>query len=61
MIDMHSAGRQHSHREGLVKIHMANVTAAGSRVGQTDLSVQVGTVQVDLTAVIVNDLARLEQ
>ena len=58
---MYSSGRQHLHREGLVKIHVANITAAGGRVGQTDLGVQIGTIQVDLAAVIMDDLARLHQ
>ena len=43
--------------KGLVKIHVANITTAGSRVGQTNLCVEVGTVEVNLTAVVVDDIA----
>jgi hypothetical protein len=42
-----------------VEVKMAHVTSADSWVRQTYLSVQVGTVQVNLTAVVVDDLAGL--
>lgn len=51
--------QQNLHGEGLVEIEMANISTARSRVGKTDLSVEVGTVEVDLTAVLVDDLARV--
>jgi hypothetical protein len=45
--------------EGLVQIEMAHVGADSSRVGQTDLGVEVGAVEVDLTAVAMDDFACL--
>jgi hypothetical protein len=47
------------HGEGLVEVQVANVAAADRRVGEADLGVEVGAVQVNLTAVVVDDLARL--
>ena len=47
--------------EGLVQVHVADITTAGRRVGEANLSVQVGTIQVHLTPVFVDDLASLER
>ena len=47
------------HGECLMQVHVADVTAADGRVCQTDLRIEVGTVQIDLTPVIVDDLARV--
>ena len=38
---------------------MADITTADGRVRQTDLRIEVGTVQIDLTPVVVDDLARV--
>lgn len=43
----------------LVQVEMTDVGADGARVGQADLGVQVGAVEVDLTAVAVDDFAGL--
>lgn len=48
-----------SHGERLVKVHVANVTAAGGRVRETDLSIQIRSVKVDLTTVLMDYIARL--
>jgi len=47
------------HGKSLVKVHMTDITTTGSRVGQTYLSVEISSVQVYLTSVVVNDLAGL--
>lgn len=47
------------HCKSLVEIHVADVTTTGRRIGQTNLGVKVGTIKVDLTTVIVNNLAGL--
>ena len=38
---------------------MANITAAGGRVRETNLSVQIRPVEINLTAVLMDDIARL--
>jgi hypothetical protein len=48
-----------AHCEGLVKVQVTDITAADRRVCQADLRVQVSAIQVDLTPVVVNDLASL--
>ena len=47
------------HSEGLVQVHVADITTADRRVCQPDLRIKVGTVQIDLTPVVVDDLARV--
>ena len=39
---------------------MADITTADGRVCQTDLRIEVGTVQIDLTTIIMNDFASLK-
>ena len=48
-----------SHGKRLVKVHMTNITTAGGRVGEADLSIQIRSVEVDLTTVTMDDVARL--
>ena len=43
--------------EGLVEVHVANIATACSRVCKADLSIEIGTVEIDLTTVLMNDLA----
>lgn len=38
---------------------MTNITTAGGRVGEADLSIQIRSVEVDLTTVTMDDVARL--
>lgn len=45
--------------ESLVKVHMANITSACSWVSQADLSIEIRAVEVDLTAVLVYNLASI--
>lgn len=45
--------------EGLVKVQVANVSTESSRRSKTNLSIHVGTVHVDLTAVLVDKIASL--
>ena len=47
------------HSKGLVQVHVADVTAADRRVCQTNLGVEVRAVQIDLSAIFVNDLTRV--
>ena len=47
------------HGKGLVEVHVADIASTGRRVRETDLGVQVRTVEVDLAAVLVDDVARL--
>lgn len=42
-----------------MQVEVTNVSATNKRIGQTDLSVQVGTIQVNLTAILVNDVTGL--
>lgn len=42
--------------EGLVEVEMADIGANGTRRGQANLSVHVGTVHVDETAVLVDEV-----
>ena len=48
-----------SHRERFVKVHMTNIATAGGRVCETNLSIQICPVEVNLTTVLVDDIARL--
>jgi len=43
--------------KGLVQVHVANVASTGRRVGQANLSVKIGTVEINLTAVLVDNVA----
>lgn len=52
-------GYENPHGEGLVEIHMAYITPTGCWVGETDLSVQVGTVQVHLATILMDDATSL--
>ena len=45
--------------ESLVKVQVANISAEGTRRGQTNLSIHVGTVHVDLATILVNNVANL--
>ena len=36
---------------------MANITTACSRVCKADLSIEIGTIEIDLASVLMNDLA----
>ena len=51
----------YSHSEGLVEVHMADVATASRRVRKTNLGIQVGTVEVHLSAIFMNNLASLER
>ena len=41
-----------------MKVHVTNITAAGGRIRETDLSIQIRTIEVDLTTILVDDIAR---
>ncbi len=43
--------------EGLVQIHVADIGAELRRPHQSDLGIQIGAVEIDLAAVIMNDVA----
>src|SRR5262249_42618571 len=43
--------------KGLVKVEMADVSAIPSRLRQPDLRVEIGAVEIDLSAMGVNDAA----
>ena len=45
--------------KGLVQVQMTDIGAVVTRPAQADLGVHVGAVEVDLAAVVVNDLADL--
>ena len=45
--------------EGLVEVQVADIATTGRRVRETNLSVQIGTIQIHLTAVVVDDLASI--
>ena len=47
------------HSEGLVQVHVAHVTTAYSGVRHPNLGVEVSTVQIDLSTVVMDDLASL--
>ena len=47
------------HCEGLVQVQVAYVGADEAGVGDADLTVHIGSVHVDLTAVLVDDVADL--
>jgi hypothetical protein len=49
----------YSHGKRLVKVHMTNIAAASGRVRETNLSIQVCSVEVYLAAVFMDDIARL--
>ena len=54
---IHAKGN--SHGKGLVQVHVTNVTPTNRRVSQTNLSIEIGTVQVNLATIVMNDLASL--
>ena len=41
-----------------MKVHVTNIATTGGRVRETNLSVQVRTIEVDLTTILVGDVAR---
>ena len=45
-----------SHRECLVQVHVTDVTSTLHRVRQADLGVEIGSVKVHLSTVVMNDL-----
>jgi len=47
------------HGERLVKIHMANITTASGRICETNLSIQIRSIKVYLTTILMDNLARL--
>ena len=49
----------YSHGKRLVKVHMTNIAAASGRVRETNLSIQVCSVEVYLASVFMDDIARL--
>lgn len=44
-----------------MKIHMADISTTGSRICGTNLGIQVGTVEVYLTTVVMDDLTSLHR
>ena len=54
-------GSKYLHSKGLVKIHVADVSATGCRVCEANLGVQVRTIEVDLATILVDNLAGLRQ
>lgn len=46
-------------RKSLVQVHVADITTAYSGIGQTDLGIEVGTIQVHLTTVVMDDLTSI--
>jgi hypothetical protein len=40
-----------------MKVHMANVTTASSGVRETNLSIQIRSVEIDLTTIFMDDIA----
>lgn len=57
--DAHLRAQEHLHGERLVKVHVTDITAAGSRVCETNLGVQICSVEIDLTTIFVDDITRL--
>ena len=45
--------------KSLMEVHVADIASTRSRVCKTDLSVEVCTIKVNLTAVLVNDFASI--
>ena len=43
-----------------MQVHVTNISTANRRVCEAYLGIEVGAVQVDLTAIVMDDLARLE-
>ena len=41
-----------------MKVHVANIATAGGRVRETNLSIQIRSIEVDLTTVFVDDITR---
>ena len=52
-------GTDHSHGERLVKVHMANITPTCGRVCETNLGIQIRSVEINLTTILVDNIARL--
>ena len=40
-----------------MKVHMTNIAATGSRVRETDLGIQICTIEINLTTVFMDDIA----
>ena len=51
--------QERSHGERLVKVHVADITTAGSRICETNLGIQIRSVEIDLTTILMDDIARL--
>lgn len=49
----------HSHSKVLVQVEMANIASAHRRVRQSNLCVEICTIQVNLSTTVMNDLAGL--
>jgi hypothetical protein len=45
--------------KGLVKIEMTDVTTTGSGIGKSNLGVKVSAIKIDLTAILMDNLARV--
>lgn len=45
------------HRKRFVEVEMAHISTTNSRIRQSNLGIQVGTIQIHLSAVLVDNLA----
>ena len=54
-----SVGRVNVHGKALVQIQVADITAARRRICETDLCVEIRTIEVNLASVLVDDSACL--
>ena len=41
-----------------MKVHVTNIATTCGRVRETNLSIQIRTIEVDLTTILVDDIAR---
>jgi hypothetical protein len=55
----HLGIQERLHGECLVKIHVTDITAAGGGVCETNLGIQICSVEIDLTTILMDDIARL--
>ena len=52
-------GIDYSHGESLVKVHVAYITTTSCGVRETNLGIQIRSVEVDLSTICVDNIARL--
>jgi len=47
------------HSKRLVQVQVADITTTSSRISQSNLSIQVGAIQIDLSTIVVNYLTSI--